>query len=188
VADCLSRYYENDTEEDRHAYDEFVNADVRFDPEGEKLPIERREEVRQGNRPSPERLEARRVVLKDGEEDRTREARELRENEEDPSPIIPEEDVVPLPDRMKRNERFLDFVCAGYKSDAVFSKVLKDPRAYSTFRVADGLILRNNTAGAEVLCIPRAPMESQSVVGVVIDNAHTTLGHFGHRKTADYIR
>jgi hypothetical protein len=39
VADCLSRYYQNDRLEEKHLVEEFVDADVRLDPEGEELPI-----------------------------------------------------------------------------------------------------------------------------------------------------
>ena len=38
VADCLSRYYENDSSEEVHMYDEYVRADARIDPTGEYLP------------------------------------------------------------------------------------------------------------------------------------------------------
>jgi hypothetical protein len=38
VADCLSRYYESDTIQDVHMYDEYVRADARIDPAGEDLP------------------------------------------------------------------------------------------------------------------------------------------------------
>jgi hypothetical protein len=41
VADSLSRYYQLDTSEDSHPTFDFVNADVRLDPEGEDLPWNR---------------------------------------------------------------------------------------------------------------------------------------------------
>ena len=40
VADCLSRYYENDTSEDNHSENTYVNADIRLDPDGELLPTD----------------------------------------------------------------------------------------------------------------------------------------------------
>ena len=33
VADCLSRYYENDREDEIHPIHEYVNTDVRLDPD-----------------------------------------------------------------------------------------------------------------------------------------------------------
>ena len=45
VADCLSRYYENDTSEDNHSENTYVNADIRLDPDGELLPNDRYKEL-----------------------------------------------------------------------------------------------------------------------------------------------
>ena len=47
VADCLYRYYESDEEGEMHHYDEYVSADVRLDPEGEDLPLNRLREYQQ---------------------------------------------------------------------------------------------------------------------------------------------
>ena len=41
VADCLSRYYENNTSEDNHSENTYVNADIRLDPDGKLLPTDR---------------------------------------------------------------------------------------------------------------------------------------------------
>ena len=46
VADCLSRYYENDMSEDNHLENTYVNADIRLDPDGELLPTDRYMELR----------------------------------------------------------------------------------------------------------------------------------------------
>jgi hypothetical protein len=40
VADLLSRYYSDDTPEDRHPDHVYVNTDAHLDPEGETLPVE----------------------------------------------------------------------------------------------------------------------------------------------------
>ena len=45
VADCLSRYYENDTSEDNHSENTYVNADIRLDPDGKLLPTDRYTEL-----------------------------------------------------------------------------------------------------------------------------------------------
>ena len=41
VADFLSRDYENDTSEDNHSENTYVNADIRLDPDGKLLPTDR---------------------------------------------------------------------------------------------------------------------------------------------------
>jgi hypothetical protein len=38
VADSLSWYYQSDMSEDSHPNYDFINADVKLDPEGEDLP------------------------------------------------------------------------------------------------------------------------------------------------------
>ena len=45
VADCLSRYPENDMREDNHSENTYVNADIRLDPDGEMLPTDRYTEL-----------------------------------------------------------------------------------------------------------------------------------------------
>ena len=40
VADCLSHYYENDTSEDNHWENTYVNVDIRLDPDGKLLPTD----------------------------------------------------------------------------------------------------------------------------------------------------
>ena len=40
VVDCLSHYYENDTSEDNHSENTYVNADIRLGPDGELLPTD----------------------------------------------------------------------------------------------------------------------------------------------------
>jgi RNase H-like domain found in reverse transcriptase len=41
VADCLSRYYENDTGDESHPEHIYMNADARLDPDSELLPTDR---------------------------------------------------------------------------------------------------------------------------------------------------
>ncbi len=47
VADCLSRYYESDTSADVHEFHDYVQADRRIDPDGEDLPMERLQEIKE---------------------------------------------------------------------------------------------------------------------------------------------
>ena len=45
VADCLSRYYESDMAADMHEYHNYVQADLKIDPNGDDLPSSWFEEV-----------------------------------------------------------------------------------------------------------------------------------------------
>ena len=40
VADCLSRYYENNMSDNTHSDNAYVNADICFDPDGKLLPTD----------------------------------------------------------------------------------------------------------------------------------------------------
>ena len=46
VADCLSRYYENDGLDDHHPDHDFVSADAKLNPNGELIPIKWYAEMR----------------------------------------------------------------------------------------------------------------------------------------------
>ena len=45
VADCLSRYYENDGLDDHHPDHNFVSADVKIDLDGELIPVQQYAEM-----------------------------------------------------------------------------------------------------------------------------------------------
>ena len=45
VADCLSRYYENDGPDDHHLDHDFVSADTKLNPDGELIPVQRYAEI-----------------------------------------------------------------------------------------------------------------------------------------------
>lgn len=107
VADCLSRYYENDSPGEVHNYDDYVNADARFDPEGDELPMERRAELRATR---VRKLTKRKIVSKEETEERKAEATALRENQEDPTLTEGDEAIVPLPERVQAIENFDDIV------------------------------------------------------------------------------
>ena len=75
-----------------------------------------------------------------------------------------------------------------YKTDALFSKLLKSPSEYKNFEVSnDGLVfIKQNDL--KVLCIPDVRIEEKQLRTVIINEAHTLLAHLGPRKTADYLR
>ena len=82
VADCLSRYFKNDLPEEVHPEWEYVDIDVRLDPDGDTLPVDRYVEMaanreikvsavtrhtnRLRERPEPREEEADQLALPDG--------------------------------------------------------------------------------------------------------------------------
>ncbi|KAJ3805028.1 hypothetical protein F5876DRAFT_52510, partial [Lentinula aff. lateritia] len=71
---------------------------------------------------------------------------------------------------------FDDDIKEYYQHDVIFSKVLKD---YSRFMVEDKLIWTMNQVGTKVLGIPESPKGKKSLRGAIIEQGHTTVGHFG---------
>ena len=46
----------------------------------------------------------------------------------------------------------------------------------------------DNRGGEEVLCVPHTKIMGNTVIAMIIAQAHQTLGHLGAQQTADYIR
>ncbi|KAH7904833.1 hypothetical protein BJ138DRAFT_1018573, partial [Hygrophoropsis aurantiaca] len=93
-----------------------------------------------------------------------------------------------LREYIEETEGFLKDVQLGYPVDKTLSKVLDKPSEHAAFALRDGLLYSKNHGGEEVLCIPRAVSKGKSIPGIIIEQAHMVLGHFGPNKTADYIR
>lgn len=180
VADCLSRYYATDRDGEDHPYDVFVNADARFDPDGDELPFERAVELR--------RMETRSFKSKAEAEERRVLAEELHEHEEDPIATVPTEAVESLKERMARVPEFLTVVAEGYEADSTLAKVMASTEEHRLFTVRDQLLYFKNAMGEDVLCVPRVKLGKRVVTEIVIESAHTAIGHFGERKTGEYIR
>ena len=63
-------------------------------------------------------------------------------------------------------------ISAGYRNDSMLSKVLNEPDHYLMFKVRDDLIYMNNRGGEEVLCIPHTKFEGDTIITMVIEQAH----------------
>lgn len=204
VADCLSRYYANDSIGEVHPYDDYVSVDCKLDPDGEDLPQDRLAELRSlrvGPAASDVARPRRTLVTREALEQRRQESAELSHHAEQRADIsadmgpskehyalLPEEAVESLCTPVEQDKEFLTAVREGYTKDLVFSKVIGAIDEHKGFQLRDGLLWSRNRAGVEVLCIPRVQYGKRALISLVIDQAHTTLGHYGHRKTADYVR
>ena len=69
----------------------------------------------------------------------------------------------------------------------LFAKVLKQPDQHVAFTIRDQLIWSRNRGGEQVLCVPSMKMGSQSLHGIIIDQVHMIVGHFGPQHTTDYV-
>ncbi|KIK15843.1 hypothetical protein PISMIDRAFT_16230 [Pisolithus microcarpus 441] len=172
VADCLSQYYETDGgDEAQKETVEWATADIRLDPEGDDLPIDRLRELRlaamQDETPKiREPTEERRA-----EADTLRQHAEQRREEptrapmsEDPTLLDSAGDPQMLVTHFQGEHGFLDCIRWGYLTDPILAKVILQPDHHKGFDVGDGLIYLKVATGDR------------------------TLGHFGAMRTADYIR
>src|SRR5882762_869693 len=192
VADSLSQYYQSDMDDDIHPTYNYITADVQLDPEGEDLPWNQVIELCT--------ITTRNRILHDSTEERDIQAQELAMNHHSEDDSLDNNDnddltlfesLAPGPELCEHIEKvsnFLDKVKKGYKEDDMFSKIIKEPGNYSAFQYREGFLYTNNRGGQEVLCISRVMTKDYSLTAIVIEQAHTILGHFGAQKTADYIR
>lgn len=201
VADCFSRYFASDTADEVHPLDDYVSVDRRLDPDGEDLPLNRLEELRAmrvGTSPTKRPLPARGLVSRSTLEARRVEAAAMapvppppaltEDNTDDPGVFDPPSDAPPLDAKIDDAANFLQHVRDGYTDDTTFAKVASASGQHRRFTVEDGLIYTVTRAGHRVLCVPRAKIGRKSLIDMIITLAHTTLGHFGARKTSDYVR
>jgi hypothetical protein len=210
AADCLSRYYENDTSADVHEPHKYVRADMRIDPEGEDLPIEWNREIKERvvELRAMKAKELRRSRgLNDKREDHEREAQEMKDAEE-LNDLDPNSDAAthassaqentedmslgealfnrnnaPAP-KLPNDDEFIMKIKAAYANDKLFSLVMNQPKEHPTFEIKDGIIWFTNHNKNRVTCVPR----NRDLITEVLTQAHQIVGHFGNQRTAEYVR
>lgn len=208
VADCLSRYHENDTLDDITEEFDYVNADLRLDPQGEDLPFSRLIEIRAARVLRRSSRLANKQVTVDKPTTVLREPVEERDilsaqyaahrPSVNTNPRIDTEDNPSLGESLstgpslrswaEADDGFIKAIQSGYKEDPTFRKILEQPTQHRAFTMRDGLIYSKNRLDEEVLCIPRALHQRRAITELVIDRAHTALGHLGPQRTSEYVR
>ena len=83
--------------------------------------------------------------------------------------------------------RFLNAVHRGYKSEPILAKVSAQLSHFPQFTEKDGLLYTKNHGNEEVLCLPHTTYKDNSIITMIINQAHRAIRHFGAQKTADYI-
>src|SRR6266481_3627944 len=67
-----------------------------------------------------------------------------------------------------------------YREDPVFLKILSQPGAHQRFGIRDKLIWMKSQMGRDVVCLPwKAFIRGRRLVEVIINQAHSTIGHYG---------
>ncbi|KIJ58998.1 hypothetical protein HYDPIDRAFT_33617 [Hydnomerulius pinastri MD-312] len=207
VADCLSCYYENNTLADVCPPEDYANGDVHLDPLGDDLPVDRLLKVGaqlRASRPMDTTEASRqsvRLCEKAQVKERCLEASEMNTNpepdtrespptgaDEDPSVFNSSGMDEVLPQFVNATESLRASIQTQYLEDPLLSKIIQDPKAHPAFSKEDDYVYLKNGKGRDVLCMPRGLHDGKSITGILIEQAHNALGHFGTLHTADYIR
>jgi Integrase zinc binding domain len=196
VADCLSRYYENDTGDESHPEHIYVNADARLDPGGELLPTDRYMELKTAVTRQSSRL----TEKKEG---RIIESKEMNDSAQQalPDETLPSRDNnniavtagssdgTTLRTKVKGSMDLPKILCDTYHKDTMFSTIMAHPDAHKKFGIQDGLIWTKNQLRRDIVCMPWNVFHGgRRMVKIIIDHAHQTVGHYSQLKTLNYIR
>src|SRR6266481_1058741 len=82
---------------------------------------------------------------------------------------------------IERNIDLASVICKFYHEDPTFSKILAHPEAHLSFGIKQNLIWTKNQMKRDVVCLPqKAFLRGRRLVEVILDHAHTRIGHFTH--------
>ena len=91
--------------------------------------------------------------------------------------------------RIEESFTLTNKVKQSYRKDKLYSKILEKPKAHALFGCKDGLIFTKNLLKRDILCIPcEAFVKGRRLIAIIIDHAHSIIGHFDQFKTTQYIR
>jgi hypothetical protein len=206
VADALSRYYEHDYWTEVPEIQDYVNTDVRLDPDHDDLPKEHLFEVEEkviesrvqdANakkiqveiRALRERVQERDMLAEIMSQNRNETLRS-REVMTDDKPTVVESRVKGenLRKTMANDKMFEEDILKGYEEDIFFRRITKKNKENPLFRIHNVLVWTQNRGGEEVLCIPSAKSIETTIWARIVEQAHQVVGHFGSQRTSDYIR
>ena len=188
VADSLSRYYASEPDGTEHPLYDLVSADVRLDPEHDSLPERRVAELRM-SRVANDIVEARHVEA----EEMRKHLHPLHEQltsgqDENPRMIDSQLQSPSLQSTIEGEFDLMSVLKAGYAEDALCRKIVEHPSHHERFRMRDGLIEHLDNRNRWVICIPDVLRTGQRLVQIILDHAHTLIGHLGTSKTNEYVR
>ena len=71
-----------------------------------------------------------------------------------------------------------------YHKDNLYSKIIENSKAHALVGCKDGLIFTKNLLMQDILCVPCEDFQKRrQVIKIIIDHAHTIIGHFSQFKT-----
>ena len=150
----------NDTSEDSHSENTYVNADIRLDPDGELLPTDRYTELhaaatRQSKRlaewQESRHIEAKILNASDGQSPPSKDTSSI----DDITAIAAGNDGKSLQTHIEETMDLRAVVKNAYCKDTICAKIIAQPDAYPRFGIQEGLIWTKNQLKRDVICIPQ---------------------------------
>lgn len=187
VADALSRQFELFPHDQLSLDGTVVNANSRFDLEGEDLPADKWTDVR---------MASAHIQQEKVEQQRDIETTELTGKD---SHLKASKDTgpawlsYPTPENCLTelgSNKFLKLIARLYAKDPFFAKLDGKWKEFPAFRKdeSSGLIFTYNPIGDEVICIPHVISTGRRVMVLVIEHCHKAVGHKHARISQSYIR
>jgi hypothetical protein len=191
VANCLSRYYKNDTGNESHPEHIYVNADARLDPDGELLPTDRYMELKTATMRRSSRLaEKKEARIVESEEMNDSAQRALpeemppSEDDNDSAVTAASSNGMTLRTKVESSMDLPKILRDTYHKDAMFSKIMAHPDAHKKCGIRDGPIWTKNQLRRDIVCVPRNVFHrGRRMIEIIIDHAHQTVGHYSQLKT-----
>jgi len=107
----------------------------------------------------------------------------------DPLAFMSRADMQSLCVRIERDINLTCLMQGHYHKDPLFMKVFSHPEVHPHFRIKDQLIWTKNQMGQDIVCIPwKAFIWGRRLIKIILDQAHTTIGHFGQLSTSQYMQ
>jgi hypothetical protein len=185
---------------------DYVNADIRLDPDHDNLPKECLFKVKEKGIKSrvqdvnTKKIQVEIQALREHIQERDTLAETMSQNRDkmlrtrgvmmDNKPTVVELRVKGenLHKTMANNKTFEEDILRGYEEDAFFGRITKKNKENSLFRIHNGLVWTQNRGGEEVLCIPLSKSLNTTLHARIVEQAHQVVGHFGSQRTSDYVR
>ena len=193
VVDCLSCYYENDTSDNNHSENTYVNADIRLDPDGELLPtdcyMELHAAMTRQSKYLTERQESHHIEAEIlNASDKKSPPSEDTSLTDDVTAIAAGNDSKSLQTYIEETMDLQAIVKNTYHKDTICAKIITQPDDHPRFSIWEGLIWTKNQLKHDVICIPwDAFQRGRRLIEIIIDHPHQTIGHYTQWKTLNYI-
>ena len=194
VVDCLSHYYENDTSDNTHLANTYVNADIQLDPDGKLLPTNcymelcaaaaTRQSKHLAKRQESHHIEAETLSASDKKSPPS----EDTSSTADVTAIAAGNDSKSLQTHVEEMMDLRAIIKNSYHKDTICAKIIAQPDAHPRFGIWEGLTWTKNQLKCDVMCILQDTFQrGRRLIKVIIDHTHQIIGPYNQWKTSNYI-